>query len=485
MKKLNNITKVVFLSVVLITISAICILINGNKYTYKTNLPLSVDSVDQVEIIIEDDIVKCTDIREKDRVLYLDLESIKEGKTNIEIKYSDSFATLVVFYVHNSGIITETYYIGNCSGSVMIPISITIVLSYILYLLIKKYKASINESLYQYQNIALLGIIIFVSFAIVNQIFETFNYHGLINTISTMINMFSGFSILLLPIAFITFIFVTITNIVLVKKEGFSIKKLLGLILGLMLCFMTIVPELLNNYLQTATWINVHNEQGVALYIQEFVELFIYVNITYLECVLLGTIIVALKSAKKIPRFDKDYIIILGCQIKKDGTLTNLLKGRVNRALEFSKMQQEKTGKELVFVPSGGQGDDEIISEAQAMKNYLMEQGIEEDRILLDDKSTNTFENIKYSSQVISNESAKVAFSTTNYHVFRAGNVAFEQGLNYEGIAAKTKAYFWINAFIREFIATLFSEKKKHILVVFGILAVSGVMIYLMYLAKL
>ena len=46
--------------------------------------------------------------------------------------------------------------------------------------------------------------------------------------------------------------------------------------------------------------------------------------------------------------------------------------------------------------------------------------------------------------------------------MIRAGSIAYEQGIFMEGIGAKTKAYFWINAFIREFIATLVSEKKKH-----------------------
>ena len=191
-----------------------------------------------------------------------------------------------------------------------------------------------------------------------------------------------------------------------------------------------------------------------------------------------------IKSAKHIPKFDKDFIIILGCQIKKDGSLTNLLKGRVDRAIEFSKMQKEKTGKDIIFVPSGGKGDDEIISEAQAMKNYLIEQGIKEENIIMEDKSKNTFENIKFSNNIIKEkkENAKIAFSTTNYHVFRAGCIATSQRILMEGIGAKTKSYFGINAFIREFIATLYSEKKKHIAVIFCIMIFVALMLFLLYL---
>jgi uncharacterized SAM-binding protein YcdF (DUF218 family) len=199
---------------------------------------------------------------------------------------------------------------------------------------------------------------------------------------------------------------------------------------------------------------------------------------------LIGTIIAGIKSAKHIPIFDKDYIIILGCQIKKDGTLTNLLKSRVDRALEFIKMQKDNNGKDIIFVTSGGKGENESISEAQAMKNYLISQGIDENRILMEDNSKNTAENIEFSNKLICERTSnpKVAFSTTNYHVFRAGNLASTLGYKYEGIGAKTKNYFWINAFIREFVATMINEKKKHMLVTFCIIVATIVLTILEYL---
>ena len=128
-------------------------------------------------------------------------------------------------------------------------------------------------------------------------------------------------------------------------------------------------------------------------------------------------------------------------------------------------MQKEYNNKNIIFIPSGGKGNDEIISEAQAMKNYLIEQGINKNKIILEDKSTNTYENIRNSNKIIKeeNKKANIAFSTTNYHVFRTGIIAANQKILMEGIGSKTKAYYWINAFIREFVATLVSEKKSHI----------------------
>ena len=202
----------------------------------------------------------------------------------------------------------------------------------------------------------------------------------------------------------------------------------------------------------------------------------------------MGTIILSTKAAKRIPAFDKDYILILGCQIKKDGTLTNLLKGRADRAIEFAKMQEEASGKDIVFIPSGGKGDDEIISEAEAIRNYLVETGIDESCILVENKSANTFENLRNSMELIRKDGKaddpKIAFSTTNYHVFRSGVFASQQGIRADGIGAKTKRYFWINAFIREFIAALVSEWKIHFAIIISWIVLITMMIGIVYFSN-
>ena len=223
------------------------------------------------------------------------------------------------------------------------------------------------------------------------------------------------------------------------------------------------------------------------LYIEEFIEAIIFTYVSYLECVLLSTIIIARKAAKHIPEYNKDYIIILGCKIGKDGSLTPLLKGRVDKAIEFAKKQKEETGKDIIFIPSGGKGNDEIISEGEAIKNYLIEQGIDKKKILVENKSKNTYENIKYSYNLIkeNKKDSNIAFSTTNYHVFRAGNIAFNQKLNIEGMGSKTKTYFWINAFIREFVATLYNERKKHIITIGIVLLINLFIILMVYLSNI
>ncbi len=344
---------------------------------------------------------------------------------------------------------------------------------------------SMHKNMYQYKNVAYLGILIFLIFSILDHILLLFNYNGLLQSITTIFDIANIISILMLPVAFIVSIFVTINGIILVKKEGFSFKNLLGILLGIFLCVMTIIPEALNIYLQThLDVIDVHNLNGIGYVIQMFVESLIYTIIAYLECILIATIILSVKAAKHIPNFNKDYIIILGCMIAKDGSLTKLLKSRVDRAIEFRNMQKDKTGKSLVFVPSGGQGSDEVIPEGEAIKNYLVEQGISEKDILVENKSKNTLENLKFSSKLINNKKANIAFSTTNFHVFRAGVTGTNLGLNLEGIGSKTKRYFWINAFIREFVATLYAEKKKHILVILLLIILMIMMVSIVHISN-
>ena len=119
--------------------------------------------------------------------------------------------------------------------------------------------------------------------------------------------------------------------------------------------------------------------------------------------------------------------------------------------------------------------DDECISEGESMKNYLLTQGINEDNIIVENKSVNTLENMKFSKKLIENDKGgkNIIFSTTNYHVFRSGIYARQAGIDAYGIGSKTKWYFWPNAFVREFAALLVSRKKGHIVNTVFLLVIS------------
>ena len=478
MKK--NTSKIYLLTLILTIISTVFILYMGKTYTtsfeiLNNNYKFSLDAdTGMVEILEE---------KEDNNKYIVKVKSKQPGKVSLTMNYGD-YREQKLLYVHKTMVITDNNFFGYSKGSEIIPLSISIVLLYFLYLLIRKYRNSTKENLYQYKNVAYLGIIIFISNLILSNILSIFNYQGIFDTINNTINSMSFISLILFPIALITFILVTISNIFLLKREGKTLRNLLGLLMGIFICLLTLLPNYIYGVLQKSQTINIYNLNSVGPYLYNFIESLVYLTVAYLECVLIGTIVVALKSVKKKVTYNKDYIIILGCQIKKDGSLTPLLKGRVDRALEFRNEQLTETGKDLIFIPSGGKGNDEVISESDAMKNYLLSQGIKEKNILIENKSKSTYENIKFSNKLIKNKNANIAFSTNNYHVFRAGLLATEQGLKLDGIGSKTKTYFWINAFIREFIGTLYSEKKKHILVFTSILIAIIIMIGVTYLAN-
>ena len=126
-------------------------------------------------------------------------------------------------------------------------------------------------------------------------------------------------------------------------------------------------------------------------------------------------------------------------------------------------------------MPSGGQGTDERISESLCMHNYLREQGVPEEHILMEDRSRNTYENMKFSKELIDkrNAAARVAYSTTNYHVFRSGMMARRVKMRAQGMGSKTKWYFWPNAAVREFAGLLQNHRLKQ-----GIILASMIVIY-------
>ena len=264
------------------------------------------------------------------------------------------------------------------------------------------------------------------------------------------------FTMYMFPVAFVVSILVSASNVSLILKEGRNWRNMLGLILGGFICISTVL------------WVygiyEMPYSEDYSTLVLDYLLYLYALFLSYLECILFGTVIMGIVAAKHIPRYDKDYIVILGCRIREDGSLTPLLKARVDKAMEFAADQRENTGKSPLFVVSGGKGSDEAISEADAMRNYLIKSGIEDERILTETRSQSTTENIRFSTDLIKQqkEDAQIAFATTNYHVFRAGNIACGMGIYMEGIGAKTRSYFWINAFIREFIATLQNEKKKH-----------------------
>lgn len=140
-----------------------------------------------------------------------------------------------------------------------------------------------------------------------------------------------------------------------------------------------------------------------------------------------------------------DYCIILGAQWKASGPSV-VLRKRLDRAVEYL-----KENPNTIVIVSGGQGRNEIMSEAAGMRQYLVDAGIASERILTEDKSTNTRENLAFSAALFDIENSRTVIVTNNFHVFRAVKIAEKQGYQAEGLAADSVAWMIPNNLLREF----------------------------------
>ncbi len=151
------------------------------------------------------------------------------------------------------------------------------------------------------------------------------------------------------------------------------------------------------------------------------------------------------------PQNNLDYVIVLGAQVR--GTrITNSLRKRLEAAKEYL-----DENPDTIAVVSGGKGPGEDLSEAQCMYNYLIENGINPERIIMEDKSTSTEENIEFSMNIIESnfegESPSIGVVTNNFHIYRAVKICEKKGYEVSGIPAESDRILFVNYMVREFFA--------------------------------
>ena len=237
-----------------------------------------------------------------------------------------------------------------------------------------------------------------------------------------------------------TTLFLGVCGVSLLRHEGFRPRNLMGVALGVAWTGGNLVCILL-----------------LAAAPARFLPLLLALIGCYFDFLLSGILLASFLAARHKPAYDKDFVVIPGCSISKQGGLLPLLKGRTNRAIRFAWDQERATGKPARYIPTGGQGPDEIMSEGSAMEFYLLSHGAEQYEVLAEKASTDTYENMLFSKRIIDEAKSgeKTCFVTTNYHVLRSGMLARKAGLDAEGLASGTKWYFWPNGLARECIAII------------------------------
>ena len=154
--------------------------------------------------------------------------------------------------------------------------------------------------------------------------------------------------------------------------------------------------------------------------------------------------------------YDKDrpdYLMVLGAGLRGSKISTSLLY-RLETAVEYNKLYPD-----VKIIVSGGQGPDEDITEASAMKAYLIEHGIDEGLIITEDKSTNTYENFFFTKQLLEDETGKEDFTITvisnNFHMYRAKYLGEQLGIRCLGYPAPSHIGTILVFYVREFFGVI------------------------------
>ncbi|HEX5564197.1 MAG TPA: YdcF family protein, partial [Sporosarcina sp.] len=144
-----------------------------------------------------------------------------------------------------------------------------------------------------------------------------------------------------------------------------------------------------------------------------------------------------------------EYAIILGAKVNGE-TPSLTLRYRLEKALSYA-----ETYPDVKFILSGGQGQDEDIAEGEAMRRYLTENGVEEERLLLETESTSTYENLLYSKRMLPENVSGVTIITSDFHLARARMIADSLGLETDALPAKTPQSVEAKHHIRERLALI------------------------------
>lgn len=144
-----------------------------------------------------------------------------------------------------------------------------------------------------------------------------------------------------------------------------------------------------------------------------------------------------------------EYAIILGAKV--NGEIPSLsLQYRLEKALSYA-----ETYPDVTFILSGGQGPDEDIAEAEAMRRFMTEQGVHEERLILEAESTSTYENLLYSKKLLPEGENQITIITSDYHLARARMLAEKLGLETDALSATTPPSVKAKQNIRERLAII------------------------------
>jgi uncharacterized SAM-binding protein YcdF (DUF218 family) len=237
------------------------------------------------------------------------------------------------------------------------------------------------------------------------------------------------------------------------KERDLFFKRWMRIVVttaGVVTAFFSVIILIFSNYnfgtlmqllvgIVMALWFNLPSTRPIKV-----IKTAILIGFVLLFAVI-GYIIIRMSCTKTT--YDEDVVIVLGCAVVGERP-SNTLVNRLEKCLEYCR----KNPKAVVIV-SGGQGPQEDISEAEAMKRYLVKNGIDEGRIYKEDKSTSTDENFKFSKVILDDmfpDGCSVCYITNDFHSYRAGCYARKNGIEAVSCNAKTNFTAIVPSYLRE-----------------------------------
>lgn len=249
--------------------------------------------------------------------------------------------------------------------------------------------------------------------------------------------------ILVLLIPAIVLVMYFIEGIKVIRKEGMKPSNLLSLLFAVAILMCVFVWPITGAIGKEPFFLVMY------IVIEESAMYLLFVMTMYVVSAVLNLIHLG-------KRKNFDYIVVLGSGVI-GRRVTPLLANRIEKGVEL--LDKNPCAK---IIMSGGQGEGEDIAEGEAMAQYAIEHGVEPDKIIIENKSRNTSENLIFSAKLMERGTRKIAIVTTSYHVFRALILARQEKIKCVGYGAKTKWYFTLNALIREFMGYLSVKWKLH-----------------------
>jgi uncharacterized SAM-binding protein YcdF (DUF218 family) len=248
-----------------------------------------------------------------------------------------------------------------------------------------------------------------------------------------------GFVVLIPLLILALSVFLISNGVIMIRREGRRPGNLLSMVAGLGLIAVIVFDAVAFN----VRWL------PLRVFRSTITDLLGYVAFLF-TCYLLYSIV----YGRVKPRRAVDFVIVLGAGLLGRTRVSPLLASRLNRGRAAYHAAIRK-GRDTMLITSGGQGPAEQLSEARAMADYLVEKGIPAERILLEEQSTTTEENLTFSRNIMRERlpNYRCVVVTSNYHAMRAALLARKVKLRGHVIGSPTAMYFWPSATIREFVA--------------------------------